>query len=259
MYFFSVAAQFRNEALVFKEWIEHYLFHGAEHFYLIDDHSDDNSIEILQPYIDRGLVTIFQGGWGQYRGRQMDMYNRHFLPILKETRWLLMVDLDEFMWSPVSISIPAILHQCSHFGQIQVCHTIYGSNGHLTQPDSIVAGFTKRSAEHPSHHPVGNRKYFINSGFEFTSLNVHHANFEDQSLVDNTNRFICLGPEWFVLNHYCCQSKQFWNEIKCTRGDSDHYTKRTEADFDKYDLNQVEDLGLFQQNMSILSCHQEHS
>ena len=36
-YYFSVGAVFKNESHSIKEWICHYLHHGAEHFYLIND------------------------------------------------------------------------------------------------------------------------------------------------------------------------------------------------------------------------------
>ena len=42
MYKLSVGTIFKNEEHIIKEWIEHYLYHGVEHFYLIDDNSDDN-------------------------------------------------------------------------------------------------------------------------------------------------------------------------------------------------------------------------
>ena len=55
----SVGALFKNEEMVLKEWVEHYLYHGAEHFYLIDDNSDDRSVSVLEPYISKNVATIF--------------------------------------------------------------------------------------------------------------------------------------------------------------------------------------------------------
>jgi len=36
---------------------QHNTTQGADHFYLIDNNSTDEPLRILQPYIDRGLVT----------------------------------------------------------------------------------------------------------------------------------------------------------------------------------------------------------
>lgn len=252
MYKLSVFSMFKNETHCLKEWIEHYIFHGVEHFYLINDNSDDNFLDVLTPYIEKGIVTLFNARWDYYLGRQKDIYNFYVLPRIKESKWLLMVDMDEFMWSPREIDMKKILDMCNGIGQIQVEHTLYGSNGCVKQPKYLVQSFTKRSIEEPTTLPVGNRKYFINNDFEFTSLNAHHATFLNKK--DELEKFILLGKEYFIMNHYNCQSSDFWNEVKCKRGDSDNYSVRTPEDFNKLDLNEVEDLGLFNQNSSIFTA-----
>jgi glycosyltransferase involved in cell wall biosynthesis len=248
MYKLSVGAIFKNESHSIKEWIEHYLHHGAEHFYLVNDNSDDNFIEKIQEYLDKDIITLVNGNFKYYQGRQKDMYNHHILPHLKETQWLLVVDMDEYLWSPMDVNIVNILNLCSHIGQIQVNHTLFGSNGHIEQPDSVVKGFTKRSKERKSDFPVGNRKYFINSNFEFNSLSVHNAFFQNPEYDSDSSVFMLLDEPYFVLNHYCCQSYNFWKNVKCTRGDGDHWRSRKEEEFHTYDINDVEDLDLVNQN-----------
>jgi hypothetical protein len=151
------------------------------------------------------------------------------------------------MWSPVSINLNYILDTCFNFVQVQVLNTIYGSNGHIEQPNSIVAGFTKRGPE-PTRQP-GLKKYFIRSDVEWETLGVHYAKPVDDS---NWSKSVLLGPEYFVLNHYCCQSFNFWRDVKCTRGDSDNYRVRTIEDMKEIDLNETEDTRLLEQNRPIL-------
>jgi Glycosyl transferase family 2 len=251
MYTLAVGAAFKNEAHALEEWIEHYLARGVEHFYLIDDQSSDNFEEILEPYIAAGQVSLFKATWDRYLGRQKDMYNRYILPRLGETEWLLMVDLDEFMWSPRAIKLYDILKMCGAFGQIQVEHTLFGSNGHVTQPSvGLVKGFTRRSADLPSRNP-GLRKYFVNSKFSFRSLNIHHATFTNKE--DEEKHFVLLDKAWFQMNHYNCQSREFWVGTKCTRGDCDMYKVRDESYWNLYNLNDVEDFSLIEQNNKIES------
>jgi len=92
-------------------------------------------------------------------------------------------------------------------------------------------------------------KYLINTSYDFSSLNVHHADFLDRKLQTDYSKFIIVDPEYFIMNHYCCQSLEFWNNIKCTRGDSDDYLTRTQEQFYDYDINEVEDLELYNQNL----------
>jgi hypothetical protein len=204
---------------------------------------------MLQPYIDRGLITLAVVQEPYYLGRQRNLYNRYILPHIKETRWLLMVDLDEYVWSTLDTRLDNVLRSqgFESYGQIQMKEALFGSNGHETQPERIVESFTRRCHEFRG----GKYKYFVNSHFEFSSLNIHHADFAESKFVHDSSVFIIVFPEYFILNHYNCQSREFWNQVKCTRGDSDDYIKRLPEHFELFDLNDVEDTGLLEQNKHI--------
>ena len=227
-----------------KEWLEHYILHGVDHFYLIDDGSTDSYMDILKEYIDRGLVTLSLAQEPYYLGRQRNLYNRFILPNIKETKWLIMIDLDEYVWSPKDIRLDKVLKGFERYGQIQMKEALFGSNGHVTQPSSIVESFTKRCSEFRG----GKYKYIINSAFEFSSLNIHHADFSESRYMKDDSVFIIVFPEYFIFNHYNCQSREFWNQVKCSRGDSDDFIKRLPEHFELFDFNEVEDTGLLDQN-----------
>ena len=244
----SVGAIFKNEAHGMREWVRHYLFHGADHIYLIDDGSTDMYQEQIQEFIDKNQITLFKtGGWDYYLGRQRDMYNTFILPRLKESEWWLLCDLDEYVYCPEYIDLKVWLYQLPNIGQIQIENMYFGSNGHITQPKEIVNAFTKRKEEISRGHT----KYFLQSTFEFSSLNIHHATFVNPE--EDKNNFYYLTQQYYIVNHYSCQSKELWNTVKCTRGDGDHYRVRTPDDFYNYDFNEVEDLRLMEQNAGILS------
>jgi len=249
MYYLSVGAIFRNESNSIVEWLKHYIYHGVEHFYLINDNSNDDSIAKIQEFIDKGLITLYHSTEPYYVGRQRNLYNRFILPHAqkKDTQWLLMVDLDEYVWSPVSIRLDHILrHFCSKLGQIQMRQHLYGSNGHVQQPDSIVSHFTKRSTDY-----INCYKYFINTNFEFRSLNIHHADFSIEEYKTTPSVFMIIDPNYMLFNHYSCQSLTFWETVKCTRGDGDAYLQRDTARFHELDKNEIEDLRLKEQNKDI--------
>ena len=248
MYTLSVGALFKNESHSIKEWIMHYLHHGVEHFYLINDNSTDDFMPILQPYIDEGKITLFHVIEDYYLGRQRNLYNRFILPRIKETKWLLMVDIDEYVWSKQRINLCEILQECEELGQIQLRESLFGSNGHITQPRTIVNSFTKRCAEYRK----GKFKYFVHSKYEFSSLNIHHADFVNSEYMHDCSKIIINFPQYFIMNHYNCQSREFWETVKCTRGDSDHYVTRLPEHFHLYDINEVDDFELLEQNKSII-------
>lgn len=226
--FFSVGAMFKNESHCIEEWIEHYIKQGAEHFYLVNDNSTDNSVECIKKYNN---ITLYHSDELHILGHQRNIYNKFILPHIKETKWLLICDLDEFVYSPMCKSIPMFLKEVSQLAQIQITPTIFGSNNHDIQPKSLIKGFTKRTEESPSE--CGTYKYFVNSDFEYISLNVHHAtpkNPEHQT----SNYFQIINTPYIKLNHYICQSKEFWINVKCTRGDADGYLERDMLLFDSY-------------------------
>jgi hypothetical protein len=249
-YYLSVGAMFKNEALILKEWIQHYLYHGVEHFYLINDNSNDNFLEIIQEYIDENIITLFNVNEPYYLGRQRNLYNRYILPNISETKWLLMCDIDEYIWSPKDINLCNVLKHCEELGQIQIHQILFGSNGHITQPKYIVKEFTKRRLHNSNDEKY---KYFVNSSYEFSSLNVHHAEFINKNYISDIQKFMIIDTDYFVNNHYCCQSQDYWNNIKCTRGDADNYLTRKPSDFAHIDTNEIEDLQLFNQNLQLFT------
>ena len=211
-YDFVITAMFKNEECALKEWIEHNKYHGAQHIYLIDDDSTDASIQVIQPYIEEGYVTLFRANnWGRYLGRQRDIYNHFILPLVnqKVSKWFFICDLDEFLWSPESIDLKILLDRCNHLSQIQINHTQFGSSGHIEQPPCIVKYFTYKEKTESILY-----KYFVNSNFNFSSLNIHYASYVDTS--DSVGTFIKL-ENYFKLNHYRVQSFNFWKNVKCTK------------------------------------------
>lgn len=247
-YYLSVGAMFKNESHSIKEWIMHYLHHGVEHFYLINDNSCDNFMENIQEYIDKNIVTLFNVNEPYYLGRQRNLYTNYILPHIKETKWLLIVDLDEYVWSKIDTNLCNILKSSENYAQIQIRQTIFGSNGHIAQPKYIVKSFTKKIKDNSNDRKY---KYLVNSSYEFSHLNIHHADFLDTNLTNDYSKFIIIYPEYLIMNHYCCQSREFWNNTKCTRGDADNYLVRIHEDFHHYDINEEEDFELYNQNLQL--------
>jgi hypothetical protein len=151
---------------------------------------------------------------------------------------------DEYVWSKRDVNLVNVLISVEHLAQIQICETAFGSNGYIEQPEFIVKSFTKRKIDNKS----GILKYFINNVYDFACLNIHYAEFVNKEL-SHISTFICLiDSDYFRMNHYRCQSQEFWYNIKCTRGDADNYCVRTHEDFIYYDVNEIEELDLYNQN-----------
>lgn len=249
-YFLSVCAIFKNESHSLKEWIEHYLYHGVQHFYLLNDESDDNYYDILEPFIKRDIITLIDVNWDRYLGRQEHIYNHYILPKIKESKWWLICDLDEFMWSTLSIDLKTLLkNDDDEIAIIQVVQTLFGSNNYIKQPNSIVHSFTKRRICQYGCSRTNGYKYFINSSYPFKTLSVHYAVPKNE--YDEKYRCKVLPEDsYFILNHYSCQSKERF-EKKCNKISCNNFKILTIKDFPEFDINEVDDTRLSEQNKFI--------
>lgn len=252
MYYLTVGAIFKNESHILKEWLDHYIYHGTEKFYLINDNSDDNFMDILQPYLDDGIVELFNPQEPKYDGRQSCLYVKYFLPKLKnkEMQWLALLDLDEFLYSPIERDLRKLLKQFENFGQIHVDWINFGSNGFIQQPKNVVESFTK--CDILDFSKGSGPKNIINSNFFTVDLGIHESHVYGPR-VNLSWRFNVHHP-LFLINHYGLQSLEFWQTVKMTRGDADCHMRDDERDiklFLERDKNIVEDLRLSIQNKEL--------
>ncbi|MDG2527896.1 glycosyltransferase family 2 protein [Caulobacter endophyticus] len=217
----SVMAIFRNEAHVIDEWVEHYRAFGVEHFYLIDNNSTDAYRPALQRHIDDGVVDLFICGRDAY---QIGAYTEMLPRLRRETEWVGVFDLDEFIYPLDGAPIPAALAAHRDRDAILAPWLSFGSSGHLDQPASVVEGFTRRGDAAVSraflkafskpeeievfsqHNPVTRRgNKVLSNGQPFGDdlyVMLEEARLEEFAMVNN---------------HYRLQSLAYFRDIKTAR------------------------------------------
>ncbi|MBS0653870.1 MAG: glycosyltransferase family 92 protein [Verrucomicrobia bacterium] len=138
-YQLSVCALYKNESAYLKEWIEYHKMVGVDHFYLYNNGSADRSHEVLVPYIKEGLVTEVDwpdrlpihhhnspAFWAL--STQIPAYE-HAAKYLaaNDTKWLVFLDIDEFIVPVASNSIKEILGDFREFPGILVSSDHYNA------------------------------------------------------------------------------------------------------------------------------------
>ena len=126
IYRVSICAIFRNEAIGLREWIEYHQLIGVQHFYLYNNNSDDNYHEILEPYIDQGLVTLID--WTPNPG-QISAYRHWYKEFRSQTQWVSFLDLDEFICPIDDNNIPDWLEKRKRYPVNEMYWRMFTSSG----------------------------------------------------------------------------------------------------------------------------------
>jgi len=216
---------FKNETSNLKVWIEHYLWQGVDKIYLIDNNSTDNPLNILQPYIDSGVVdyTFDQKKYNQLQSYR-DLITEKDLK--NKTKWLIICDLDEFYYGSTK-KLKETLNEFDNYDIIYSNWKMFGSNGLIQHPEDIRKSIIYRKLELDTYS-----KYIIKlQNININDIDVHFVNNNENYIREN---------EKIKLNHYPIQSLTYFQTVKMIRGDvatpANENVRNIEY-FNKYDMN----------------------
>lgn len=158
-YAMSICGIFKNEARFLKEWIEYHQLVGIDHFYLYNNDSTDNYRDILQPYINMGLVTLieFPGDCMQMKA-YLDFYNR----FANETQWVSFLDIDEFICPNSHLNLKDWIKSYDRFPVILIYWKMFGTSGLMKHDDTKLVVEQYHVCWNSLYH-VG--KCFINTDY----------------------------------------------------------------------------------------------
>lgn len=242
--YLSVCAIAKNEGPYFKEWIEWHLSKGVEKFYIYDNESTDGTRNILEPYIQSGVVEYKY--WPGYR-RQLAAYDDCLEHHRFASRWMAFIDLDEFIVPMQDKSIPDFLKRFETFAAVEVNWLIYGSSGRKTKtPGSVMERFKCHSQ--PSHSLNRHVKSIVDPRRVFNMIGCHEAARISGYAADSHGQPIKQNfrerePQQDIIriNHYAVRSyEEFVEKQARGRASGKQRTVKTEY-FTQYDLNDIEE------------------
>lgn len=241
-FYLTVCAIAKNEGRYFQEWIEYHKMMGVEKFYIYDNESDDNTREVLQPYVDKGLVEYtFVAGKKMQLKSYKDCVRKHKY----ESKYMAFLDLDEFIVPLKHKSIPDYLKSLGRISGVQINWIVYGSSGAKTRTDGfVIERFRDHSLpdEELNHHI----KSIVNPRRVVTFFSAHRP-FIVGLYVDSTGKTV-VKSFWkrppvttdIRVNHYAIKSYEEFLE-KRSRGRARFNRTRGLGYFDKYDKNEIKD------------------
>ena len=207
--YLSICAIYRDEAPYLREWIEFHRLAGVERFFLYDNLSEDDHLEVLAPYLADGTVTVRR--WPVF-DPQVTAYNDCLRWHRYDSRWIAFIDVDEFLFSPTGQPLPEVLADYEAWPGVAVAWVMYGTGGHRTRPEGLVVENYLRTIPQPD--PVMNMKSIVDPTRTTNFISGHHCAYPYLSAVDE-NQFPVDGhtllPPSFArlrLNHYHCKSEE---------------------------------------------------
>ena len=170
-YKISICGIFKNEGLFLKEWIEYNHMIGVEHFYLYNNNSDDNYIEVLTPYIEKRLVTLIDF---PYDHAQIKAYQHFYETYRHETQWVSFLDIDEFFVPISHNSLNEWIKGYEKYPVIQIYWKMFGTSG-LMKHDNNKLVIEQYHVSWKTIYDCG--KCLINTDYEIVCYDTatHHG------------------------------------------------------------------------------------
>ena len=246
-HYLAVCAIAKNEGPYFKEWIDWHQRMGVQKFYVYDNESTDKTKEVLEPYIQAGIVEYKY--WPGYR-RQLAAYDDCLARHRFSARWIAFIDLDEFIIPVKDASIPDFLRRMEDFAAVEVNWLVYGSGGQTKKmPGGVMERFRFHSV--PKHTLNRHVKSIVDPRRVFTMIGCHEAAKISGYIADSHGQpvkknFRQRVPQQDVIriNHYAVRSYEEFIEKQARGRASGTQTTVKPEYFTQYDLNDIEETNI---------------
>lgn len=234
LYEVAIMGVFRDEAPYLKEWIEYHLLVGVDHFYLANHFSTDNYLEVLEPYIRTGVVDLFDlkedfnkndpYKWYKWNSIQSRLYNNILFKRKDETKWLVALDIDEYLVPYEDNNLNDFLKDYEDYGGVSIFWKNFGTSFVEKIPDNslMIEVLTLRADDdydwnryfktivrpervlyYPQPHwPLFKKDYYSVA-----------ANF--QPIVKSPETFIC--HDRIAIHHFWTKDEDFFSRVKLGR------------------------------------------
>lgn len=223
-YYLSICAIFRNEARFLREWIEYHRLLGVEHFYLFNNLSTDDYASVLAPYIEEGVVELFQ--W-PYQPRieknwtkvQCRAYNSIVKTRGHETYWLAIIDIDEFIVPVQPQDLKTFLKKYQKYAGLGINWQIYGTSfvDHIPEDQTLIGTLTLKAPRNLD------RNRFVKTIFQpgkvievkkphhcIYKKGYYHVTENKEPFAENKSITDSVSVSKIRINHYVYRDEEFF-------------------------------------------------
>ena len=247
MDYLSLAAVVRNEGFYLAEWLAYYRSLGVEKFYIFNDSSADNTVEVVKelPFYEDIVLIPFKNTVEDWQG---EVYHQSYKIYGKNTEWLIICDADEFFMPTEPIDLREFLQPYKKYSAFAAPWRIYGSSGNILRP---VNKFCLENYLHRANDdwPTNNHIKSIIKPREVTGYLTPHmfetmnGTVDENGIILNTNTqgaIAGLTSNKIRVNHYFIKSYEDWIEQRRLVRHTVQIKRPIEM-FDLYDQNEIYD------------------
>ncbi|MFI8766500.1 glycosyltransferase family 92 protein [Streptomyces sp. NPDC053792] len=215
----AIGCVFRNEARFLREWIEFHRLMGVQRFYLVDDRSDDDYRDVVSPYVDEGVVQVVEKPCPPtYAGRRWIQYQHLVLQgLCRElrgvTRWLALVDVDEFLVPTAAPTVLEFLADHEEAGAVHVEWRMFGTSGvrRLGPGELLTERMCRRMAARP------NPGKSIVKPHRVAEAGIHRCELVPGRSYANAPADPAPGRDGIRVHHYWTRDEEFLLGTKLPR------------------------------------------
>lgn len=222
-YFLSLCCIIKNEHYL-EEFLMFYMILGVEHFFLYDNESSVPLSRRLNKPIFKQKCTIinFPG-----KCKQLDAYEDCLKKTKSITKWLIIVDGDEYIFPKKWFNLREFLTEYDNYQAIGINWVMFGSNNHTEkQPGLLTENYTK--CGYFDHHI----KTITQPQYTISMNGVHSVKTLNPNKFVDAGKNVVWGPfnendntDLIQINHYFGKSFEEYKD-KINRGRADMTAKR---------------------------------
>lgn len=242
----------KNRAQWLVEWFAFHYVVGFRKFYFYAHQCTDNTEEILLKLSQKLDIKAFVLP-KQLEKIQLMAYQHACDNFINDVDWMAFIDGDEFLFPVEYPSLQQALQEYDgeNISAVAVYNVIFGSNGHIHEPQGLVTKNFRRCNSDPDFIPNRHVKSIVKGHQSVRVSYCSHIFSTQNGTVDELHRPVTWGcmkeytPSYkkFRLNHYCCQSYDFYKNVKSSSGHADGNPNafRGEDWWQKHDRNDDQD------------------
>lgn len=247
-YELSIAAIFNNEGRFLKEWIEFHKTVGVEHFYLYNNRSNDNFADVLKPYVEEGTVELIEWPHKSRNTREWnDVQCNAFMDAVKRakgvSRWLALIDIDEFIFTTDKTLLPDFLSSYRKYGGLAVNWQCYGTSDIARLPDDrfLIEMLVMKAPVHIADNC--HVKSIVQPKKVSNCRNPHFCTYRKDYYAVSPSKVLipdfhndAVDISRIRINHYWSRDEEFVTQIKIPR-QLKWWGKDAAATWEKYVLS----------------------